>query len=85
MNSDFLRWNFNAVGPMEAVFILFFIVLKLIFFLFIVMLVVRLLRRSGDSAPRSTPGVQILEERYARGEITQEEFLERRAVLRGGT
>jgi uncharacterized membrane protein len=30
------------------------------------------------------PGVRLLEERYARGEITCEEFLERRAVL-GGT
>jgi uncharacterized membrane protein len=30
------------------------------------------------------PAVHLLEERYARGEITREEFLERRAVL-GGT
>jgi putative membrane protein len=29
-------------------------------------------------------GVRLLEERYARGEINREEFLERRAVL-GGT
>jgi putative membrane protein len=27
------------------------------------------------------PAVRLLEERYARGEITREEFLERRAVL----
>jgi putative membrane protein len=29
------------------------------------------------------PAVRLLEERYARGEITREEFLERRAVLDG--
>jgi putative membrane protein len=29
------------------------------------------------------PAVRLLEERYARGEITREEFLERRAVLEG--
>jgi uncharacterized membrane protein len=29
------------------------------------------------------PAVRLLEERYARGEITREEFLERRAVLCG--
>ena len=31
------------------------------------------------------PVVRLLEERYARGEITREEFLERRTVLRGGS
>jgi putative membrane protein len=34
----------------------------------------------GDSRG---PAVRLLEERYARGEITREEFLERRAVLDG--
>jgi uncharacterized membrane protein len=29
--------------------------------------------------------IRVLEERYARGEITQADFLERRAVLGGGT
>jgi putative membrane protein len=33
---------------------------------------------AGDSG---RPAVRLLEERYARGEITREEFLERRAVL----
>ena len=31
------------------------------------------------------PAVRLLEERYARGEITREEFLERRTVLGGGS
>jgi uncharacterized membrane protein len=31
------------------------------------------------------PAVRLLEERYARGEITREEFLERRTVLGGSS
>ena len=31
------------------------------------------------------PVVRLLEERYARGEISREEFLERRAVLEGAS
>jgi putative membrane protein len=31
------------------------------------------------------PAVRLLEERYARGEISREEFLERRAVLEGSS
>jgi putative membrane protein len=38
----------------------------------------------GAGRDAAGPAVRVLEERYARGEITREEFLERRAVL-GGT
>jgi putative membrane protein len=31
--------------------------------------------------PRASPALRLLEERYARGEISRQEFLERRAVL----
>ena len=50
----------------------------------VVILVTTLLRR--DRRPPTPPrpaSLHILEERYARGEITREEFLERRAVLLG--
>ena len=36
----------------------------------------------STSSPRSS-ALSILEERYARGEITRDEFIERREVLRG--
>ena len=62
---------------------------QLALFAALIVLVVMLLRRdrhrlaaSGSGPPRS-PSLAILEERYARGEITREEFLERRRVLTG--
>jgi putative membrane protein len=42
-------------------------------------LVARAMRTTAPDSRR--PAVRLLEERYARGEITREEFLERRAVL----
>ena len=41
------------------------------------------LLRARGSRPPHTSALRILEERYARGEIAREEFLERRAVLLG--
>jgi|Tabmets5t2r1_1033131.scaffolds.fasta_scaffold05703_2 putative membrane protein len=48
----------------------------------LIVLLVRGLRTTGRGS--GGPALRVLEERYARGEITAEEFLERRGVL-GGT
>jgi putative membrane protein len=54
------------------------------FWILLIALLVLLVRGMRTSAGASGgPGVRLLEERYARGEISREEFLERRAVLRG--
>ena len=54
--------------------------------LLLIALVVVLLRGVRTAGGDSGEGpVHVLEERYARGEITREEFLERRAVLGGST
>lgn len=45
----------------------------------VIVLVVRGTRTTARDS--GGPAVRLLEERYARGEITREEFLERRAVL----
>jgi putative membrane protein len=54
------------------------------FWVLLIALIVLLARRIRTTAPASgESAIRLLEERYARGEITQEEFLERRAVLGG--
>jgi putative membrane protein len=47
----------------------------------IALIVLVVWRMRTTAAPSRGPAVRLLEERYARGEITREEFLERRAVL----
>jgi putative membrane protein len=60
--------------------------LGLLFWILLIVAVVALVRGSGP-ANRASGGqaLQLLEERYARGEITREEFVERRTVLGGGS
>jgi putative membrane protein len=56
----------------------------LAFWILLVALIVLLVRGTPTPARDSAGGaVRLLEERYARGEITREDFLERRAVLGG--
>ena len=55
------------------------------FLILLVALIVLLVRgmRTGAGA-MGGPAVRLLEERYARGEISREEYLERRVLLAGG-
>jgi putative membrane protein len=58
-----------------------------VFWVVVIVAAILLLRREvpnirSPSGPSSA--LRLLEERYARGEISREEFLERRAVLLGG-
>lgn len=56
------------------------------FWILLIALIVILVRGMRTSAHASGGrAVQLLEERYARGEITREEFLEGRAVLGGSS
>jgi putative membrane protein len=56
----------------------------LAFWILLIGLIVLIARGMPTTARASRgPAVRLLEERYARGEITREEFLERRAVLDG--
>jgi putative membrane protein len=54
------------------------------FWILLIALIVLVVRgiRTAEPAPGES-AIRLLEERYARGEITQEDFLERRAVLGG--
>jgi putative membrane protein len=76
--------NWEWVGPPFGWFWMTFII-EVLFLVGLVALVVGLLR-SKDNAPRvHTPShaLSVLEERYARGEIARDEFMERRSVLLG--
>ena len=56
----------------------------LAFWILLVALIVLLVRGTRTPARDSAGGaVRVLEERYARGEIPRDDFLERRAVLGG--
>lgn len=58
----------------------------LAFWILLVALIVLLVRGTRGPARDSAGGAfGVLEERYARGEITREDFLERRAVLGGSS
>ena len=54
------------------------------FWIVLIGLVVLSTRGTRSTAAESAgPAVRLLQERYARGEISREEFVERRAVLEG--
>ena len=56
------------------------------FWILLIALIVILVRGMRTTARASgVPAVRLLEERYARGEITREEFLDGRAVLGGSS
>ncbi len=70
-------------GFPEILLGLLFFGLQVAFWVGIVVLAVRLIRGAATRGERAPSALDVLEERYARGEITREEFAERRAVLLG--
>jgi putative membrane protein len=57
---------------------------SLAFIVLVVVLVASLVRSRPEPGPiAGSSAIRMLEERYARGEISRDEFLERRAVLTG--
>ena len=59
----------------------------LVFFAAVVLIVVLLMRQGGDRGSRSAHGgaEDVLAERFARGEIDEDEFRRRRAFLHSGS
>jgi putative membrane protein len=59
---------------------------SLAFWVLLIIAIVALIRGrpSGPGATGANAALRVLEERYARGEITREEFVERRSVLSRG-
>ena len=65
------------------------VVMMVVFWGAIAWVIVTLIRHNGPSsspvAPTGPDAKQILDERFARGEIDEDEYQRRRDVLRGGT
>ena len=77
-------------GPESFAFFLFFLsILVPVGIIVLIALLVRNTTRrpttAAPPAPEKPAALDVLEERYARGEITREEFVERRSVLLGET
>jgi putative membrane protein len=70
-------------GPWMGIFPMLGFLLQTAFWVAAVAGLIVLLRRRPGGTPsrRHSPALDALEERYARGEIDRDEFLERRAVL----
>jgi putative membrane protein len=73
----FWPWGFHDTGWLGGI-------LSAAFWIALIVVGVLLLRRELPHmrVDRRSPALDLLEQRYARGEISREEFLERRAVLR---
>jgi uncharacterized membrane protein len=62
---------------------LVFLILPMLLIGLFILIVAKLVAPGSSSGRVTSPGLEVLEERYARGEITRDEFLERKAVLTG--
>ncbi len=70
-------------GPFELIGGLLALLLMAAFWVGMIYVVVKLIKRPPGAVASGNAGLRVLEERYARGEIARDEFLERRAVLTG--
>ena len=78
-------WDLMMGGPFEWLGGLLALLLTIAFWVIVALVIVKLVKSRPISIGSQGSGLRVLEERYARGEITREEYLERRAVLAGET
>ena len=74
---------FGDFGPLEAPFFGAVWIGQIAFWILVVIVVTKLVQGHNERSDSSASALDLLEERYARGDISREEFLERRTVLRG--
>lgn len=79
----FLQVFGDGWGHMGGVGWLGMLVVWLIGLALVAAVVIALVRSSRSNPPPSRPGLDELDARYARGEIDDEEYLRRRALLLG--
>jgi putative membrane protein len=73
---------FGDIGVMEAPFFGLMWIGQIAFWILVVIVVTKLVQGHNERSDSSISALSLLEERYARGEISRDEFLERRTVLR---
>lgn len=76
-------WGVVMGGPFEWIGGLLAFALTIAFWVIVALVIVKLVKSRPMSIGAAGSGLRLLEERYARGEITRDEFLERKAVLTG--
>lgn len=70
-------------GPIELLMILLALAVPIGVLAAVIFVAAKLINRKAVADGSGSSGLRVLEERYARGEISRDEFLERRAVLMG--
>jgi putative membrane protein len=78
--AHFMDWGVNWPGPFEIIFAIAGFVFWVGFWVLIAVLIVNLVKRGGG---QRSSALGVLEERYARGEVSRDEFFERKTVLQG--
>jgi putative membrane protein len=86
---DDVGWGMHdGIGVLGWLLMAFLLLLLIALIVGVVLLVVRSSGRGGALAGRGgakpSPAEHMLDERFARGEIDEEEYLHRRSVLRDG-
>jgi putative membrane protein len=77
--------NFFFDGGGGGIFALILGLFWIAFWAVMIAIVVRVVSTARRNASTGSEGLRILEERYARGEIDRDEFLERKRVLAEGS
>ena len=70
-------------GPLEFIWGLLVLAATIAFWVVLALLLVKLLKSRPPTPFHGSSALKVLEERYARGEITRDEYFERRTVLAG--
>lgn len=86
---DDVGWDMHdGMGGFGWLLMAFLLLLLIALIVGVVLLLVRSSGKGaalgGRAGARPSPAEHVLDERFARGEIDEEEYLRRRAVLRGG-
>ena len=72
--------NFGSFGFMNSSWMFAFMGIRFIIFIIFILLGVKLFRRYTRSSNYNA-SLKILDERFAKGEISEEEFIRRRTIL----